>query len=530
LDLVSDQPRPGVDFVLDDGGAFVSGVVSDAMGGPIVGAALSAIGDHPLTSARTDREGHFELSVEPGQVTLHVSADGYAWTYENLRAPDTHAQITLQPAASIAGVVVSGLDQSNLAGVEVRATKRRSGPTTTPGGGSTRSRSDGSFTLSWLSAGTYEITAHAAGWFGGSADDVSLRVADSKSGIRVVVSPAVSVYADVVVAPAGRPCTTGTVSMWRAATAAASAPVGIGEAIRVDGRVVLEAVPPGEYRVDVRCENPRGAREQATLQVANQALHDVHWSVSATASIAGKVVDASGKPVPGRRVFAEPSDPSAREPSGRSAVSGETGLFTLTDLPEARYRVVLAGEDDVSSLVELTAEHPNLVTLVASRSGTIRVLVAADRSDTVAVYAFRGAEQWVAQARANAFEIGGLAEGSYRVVVTDNRNRPLEQDVALRAGDVEQRSVSLPAATGVLRGRLVAADGEPVRDAWVTVSPSGAAPFPRSENTVLSAADGRFELPRLRPDDNYDVNVAQDGEQVARAQGVRIDNELLLNW
>jgi hypothetical protein len=513
-----------VDFLVGRDSIAITGVVVDVTGGPIAGASVVAMRDAPIARASTDELGQFAVSVAEGPLLLHVTADGYAWAYVQAHAPAAGTQVVLQPASSISGIVQSGVDGTPIDGLEVRATKILA-TTLTSGDGSTQSRPGGAFVLGGLSSGSYEITASGSGWSGRHETRVAIGVGAARAGIVVQVYPASFVSGRVVTAGTDEPCRSGMVMLSDAGSAKPRQVLGV---IRANGNVSLDPVPAGDYHATVSCEGHVPAEPYSVLHVSDQPVRDIVWRVRRGGIIRGKVVDRAGKPVMGRRVVLAMDDSDA-EISVPDSSTDESGNFRLVDLPSHRMRVAVAGELQSGVSVDLASRETVDVTLVVAQQGSIRVDVSARRPADLAVYAFNANQEWIGKDLAGHFRVEGLPPGKYDVVVTDNRNRPVRERVAVEGGRVSELRVRLPDATGEMRGRVLDGEGEPVRDAWIRLVPSGGEPHPRSETVVLLDLDGRFAVPNLRLDDRYDVEVltSREGEAVSRIT-TGIDREVLM--
>ena len=522
LVLFDGDPKRDVDFTISPGASAVSGIVMDAIGGPIAGAAVTAIRDLPIARTSTDDLGRFTLWVDDGPLQLHVAAEGYGWAYEEASAPAPSARIVLQPASAISGVVHSGLDGSPLGALEVRATKFMP-MTLIAGDGSASSGADGAFDIRSLSPGSYDVTASGPGWFGRSEKRVVLGLGDVSTGILVTAFPASSVTGHVVTSEQRGTCPSGTVLLSGVSPARGSdRPHGVLGAIGANGEVVFESVPSGDYQVTVDCEGHLPAEEYALLHVPDHPVHGVVWRVRRSGVIEGKVVDTSSTPVASRRIIATDADSDEVLPIP-GATTDASGNFRLGGLPPRRLRVAAAGAPESGALVDFTTGQSAIsIKLVVALSGRVRVDISARQTDDLAVYAFGGGGQWSGRSVAGHFELDGLPEGSYEVVVTDGRNRPVREQVTVRAARESKVAIRLPESVGVLRGRVLDSDGEPVRDAWVRIAPNGVAAYPRSETIVIVDTRGQFVVPDLQQGERYDVEVLhdRDGDSIARTTAV----------
>src|SRR5688572_22631349 len=247
VDLAAGEQRTGVDLVLGDGAVEVTVTVSDVTGGPIAGAFVNA---ERGPEFETDAAGRFSIWIGPGRKRIYGSADGYLDGYVDTVAPGS-AEVTLTPASSLAGVVVDGTTGAPVAGAEVAGLTaddrywRETGDITGP---------DGRFRIEPVEAERYLVRARAPNRYGSSEGSVIVGFAQHVDGIVVKVFPAARLEGRVVDAGTGAPCPApdlyvsipASVDWIQARTSA-------------DGVVRIDAVPPGEYEVNVGC-GPRTLR------------------------------------------------------------------------------------------------------------------------------------------------------------------------------------------------------------------------------------------------------------------------------
>ena len=169
------EARDKVDVVLR-AGVLLSGIVRDINAGAIAGAQVrvqTAGGFDTLGEKRrfwsppvvSDKDGAFQLWVEPGSVNVMAVADGYGESSVDAEAP-TSVVILLTPEGSISGTVVDPGGQP-VAGATVVA---RSLDMTRE----TLTAADGTFTLDHLEASPFKVTAHTASGFGAASGDVAV--------------------------------------------------------------------------------------------------------------------------------------------------------------------------------------------------------------------------------------------------------------------------------------------------------------------------------------------------------------------
>lgn len=252
----------------------------------------------------------------------------------------------------------------------------------------------------------------------------------------------------------------------------------------------------------------RAEVDERALAVGRLVLQLSPEAPSATAEIAGRVLDPAGEPVEGARVLAMPRDD---EPSAE-AVTDDDGRFTLQDLVPGRYRVEAraaplapvwaTGVPTGSDALVLQLAPGAVITGTITAEGGVVVAGA-----TVVALRHTGPLTRVPQAQATVFD----AEGEYRLeglppgvydVVGGAADHALTRvrDVELGAGEVVLALV-LPAG-GRISGRVIdEVSGQAVALARVEVERSlaaGASIAPLRSSALTDDA-GAFEIHGVEP-------------------------------
>jgi hypothetical protein len=239
-------PAPdAIEIVLESGGVAVSGTVSDASGGVVAGARVSARAgvERALVAAGvSSSDGRFTLTTPPGPIELAAEAVAYSSTLRAVHAPSEDVDLVLVLQSVISGRVLTEATETPLADVEVAAVER---------GGSMRppyrvmSNADGRFELDGLAAGTYELVATSAAWRG-RPEVIGVGVGETLDTVELLATPATTLRVRLELD--GGPCPAGAVE--------AIGPVGQRESIVADGAVELVGLVPGRYLVSYNCAPP----------------------------------------------------------------------------------------------------------------------------------------------------------------------------------------------------------------------------------------------------------------------------------
>ena len=120
---------------------------------PIAGAQVKAL----TSSTSTDARGSYTLTLSPGTYSVTASASGYIAQTQTVTVPAggwVAVNFQLQPAPGvITGTVVSNLLGTPISGATVSLS---------PGGLTTTTSANGTFTFQAVKAGTYTLTTSAA--------------------------------------------------------------------------------------------------------------------------------------------------------------------------------------------------------------------------------------------------------------------------------------------------------------------------------------------------------------------------------
>lgn len=281
---------------------WLSGRVTDEQGQPLPGAAVSVrAAAGPLTSVllrvEADAQGRYRLGpLETGVYDVAASQERYALERRRehpLTASET-LDFVLRRASLLEGLTV---DESGrpVGGVYLSIVE----PGTTPYEplALAESGEDGSFVLDAPAEGSWRVELRHPD------HPVAERVVEAPAkGVRLVLSEGGSVEAQVV-DEAGRPVQGAQVELEHAEDVHGFLQLDERGTVDEAGRVVLKGLLPGRYRVvasTAREEAFRGAQQEVELGDKEQVK--VRLQLSAGQSLTGVVVDGKGQPVGGAQV------------------------------------------------------------------------------------------------------------------------------------------------------------------------------------------------------------------------------------
>jgi hypothetical protein len=485
----------GIELVLPPGGKPLTGLVTDATGGPVAGARVDAAGldriaraSDAVATTMTGSDGRYKLTVAMGQLLVGVSNPDYApqARYVDVGADGAVANFSLVPGAVIEGTVRDDQTKEPIAGADVVGRRDRGGVMMLAEGGVHRavSGSDGRFRLTGLRPGAYELSASRDNKSSRAPSLVGVGVAEQITDVDLLIG-ALPVIRGGVVDDRGAPVPSLEVA------ALGEGPGGTATA-DADGKFVLVGLRPGHYLITA------SGHDYVLVAGTPVAL--------ATADLDGvRVVVRRGLQIKGHvepRQTAEVSIAIARvvddvHPFGRSGdlppiTTGPDGEFAFSPVSPGSFTVSArcpngdhgeqAGEaaTGMAEVVVRVAPGASIAGRVVDGGGkavsgvTVAASSIGETENTTIVNGmvtsgFRGIT-----GNAGAFEIVGLAAGTYRLSVLDH-GRPMKlkakSEPVKLAGSDHKTGVELVVErpTGTIKGRVIGPDGHPLADAWVSV-------------------------------------------------------------
>lgn len=546
LAVAAGEDRRGVDLVLVAGGTLVSGTVSDVGGGPVDGARITAVqtGIRELQAGAdyittTGADGRYELTLPRGDLRLTATHDDYAKGSREVEIQNEPLTVdfSLVPGATIRGTVVerdSGKPVSGGAIVAEGNGRGRGG-----GDGLTTVAEDGTFVVRGLTAGDVELRALGPGYATVSPTVVAVGIGEQLEDVKVLVDRAYSISGRVV--RKGTPAE-GLPGVTLGAFSIASQAFGFSlEPSAEDGAFTIVGLRKGSYNLFAVGEGsvPDVGKP---AEIVDRDLTDVLVELDAGVTIRGRVEPPTAK-VGVSLAPAVPIGFANMFDAVKSILvhddTDDAGTFVLHNVPAGAFKLTARAEDGrtgVQPIVVAQVEQTGIVVTLEPRASISGRVVDTNgrpvRGREVHQHVLGGDAQrfnfdingmrrGVSTRSDGAFTLVGLDPGEYEVeaedgdaVVRTKAKDTKDTDksratVKLAAGEAKTGVVlTVEARDGVIRGVVIAPDGKPAADAWVTASRTVALPegvpakyaryYSDRSDPVLTGADGRFTIAELR--------------------------------
>lgn len=541
--------------VVDPAGAGVPGstVRVTAQGGDRPANPMAAMLGGDQRTAVTDIAGDFVLTgLDDGPYDLTAAAPGYLEGALRGVAPGTEtAVVTLGAAATIRGVVLSAEGELPVANAVVQ----RKGKSSRAGGNpflamlardpSVSTREDGTFELTGLAPGPYEVWAKAPGY----ADSVKVKVdaaaGATTEGLRLVLPPGAALTGRVIRKSNGSGVEGAVVwvreegaSPFQGTSPAEilgespTAPAGsVNAHTDANGAFELAGLTPGHVTLEVRGAG-FAPRTIARTEVPSSS---VVVDLSEGGALEGTVYDAGGTPSEGQTVIIQQGMMGAG--FVRTVTSGREGRYRIEKIPPGSYSALyldtespmgMGGMASVSIRDGETTRHDfGKRAAGAPVEGT--VMADGKPVDGATVMLLGGtAGMKVAQSDAQGrFRFDHVDAGDYQVMVQSGAMGGGSQSAKVAVGaDGQVATVALELSTLALEGSVVDAEsgaGVPFAQVVLLTPGGGGASFSdivaRQKGQAITGQDGRFRIEGV-PKGSYSLKVSASGWAEAEIEGV----------
>ncbi len=490
-------------------GVTVSGrVVSAADNAPIDNASVIVVslfsGDTYL--AQTDENGRYEINGIPASsFTVEILADNYlAPGVQTIEPGDEETvgfSIALEAGGGLQGHI---LDTDGIPAGEatVRALPRGTGP-----GQLVVTSTTGSYEITGLAAGLYDLEADLPGYGAVRLENIAVAAGTTSSGTDLTLQTAGSVRINVTDAVSKQPIVDASIT----SDAPGYRPDPLVSA--AEGVILFSDLPPGEHTLWISAQGYLTSETTVTIVGGEESQLSV--SLQAAGDIIGVVRNNAGENLADMPVTLFWHDTPAA-----MAWSGADGAFGFHGLPDGEYTLALGngaghviGRQTISLTANNNTEDVSMTVDLTELSGTVYRPGGTQPADDVSVSLLRNGQlvDTICTDEQGRYGFQVLREGLYDVIAMDGSigfvNR---HDVAvvagqpstgqdLIAGDASLSvSISAPAAP--------ATAGNSVQ---VIISPAGGWAGPGGELWFFSRVGGSVSINNLTPGD-YDILVSSD--------------------
>ncbi len=450
---------------------------------PVSGARVHAEGEHRKLDTTTDAQGRFSFEgLRPGRYEVDATHSGLDAAGQAVLEPDVDASELLLELGS--GVRVTGTVRDTagrfIANAEVSAWLIS--PEYRSKGKTTRTASDGTYTLGPIEPGSYRFGAEASRYV---SPESQMKQVKGNLTLDFVLHDAVLVEGRVVGAD-GEPLEDVTLMLMDPS----SDETDEGNdhvSSEKDGTFAIETLKPGRYELRTFHED-----FMPTTQPVTAPTSGVQVVLSAGAQVVGDVVDDTGAPAPEAEISLVPEQ-EAQAWQTKQALSDEQGHFTLKGLAAGKYvisavkamqrvsrPVEVRGSGSVQVRLQFSAGLPLAGLVVDTRGKPVseaRVIirpVEQEEDETEGDRIYRSGAKAMDTEADGHFEFRHLPAGRYRVGVykegslfdakasggTASEDEGEESVLEVQAGNTQVRLVL--EQLSAIRGRVVRADGTPV--------------------------------------------------------------------
>ncbi len=501
-------------------GAAVSGTVHDDQGAPIVGAAVSVLGEGlDPRQTTSDGSGAFRLEdlAKGRPLMLAANAPGFAFSSRSVTPPAEGVTIVLGKSGTVRGRVVDASTGAPVTAFTVGASPAARGRG--PGGGAFRGggpseaqyADDGAFEIS-VAPGTWDIRASADGYRPADVSNVELEAGATKEGLELSLKRGGGL-AGHVVDPRGNPVAGASVACCDAGTRPGGLAGGSGPSATSDGdgHFQLDGLPDGHVTLTVT----DGDFVPATRDVDPASTADVVITLSTGGEISGTVVSGDGSsPVPGASVRLDPEgDSGTAVGASQTAQSDGSGAFHFDHLPTGRYRLTAQTQSASSTPQDLvlTDGQPMdgvrvTVATGAEVDGIVSGLPSGQLGGVNVSASAAGFQASVVTSDDGHFTLTNVPPGVVRIsgATAMPSVRTVAKTVEVSADDT-QVSVELAFEGGSRLSGAVTRAGQPVTQFTVNATPDPPDGSGR-RYTAMSDGSGRYAIEDMT-DGNYQVLV-----------------------
>ncbi|MFC7370131.1 beta strand repeat-containing protein [Fictibacillus iocasae] len=463
-----------LNFILQQNPGALTGQVTDLTGTPLTGAVVELfLGTVPVANTVTDSSGNYSFNgLAPGNYSASASAVNFTSATQpvTIVSNQTATQnFALSPEPSSISGTVSSSAGGPLAGASVRVLDLNGNTIANVTTGS-----DGSYTLTNLPAGTFDVRAESSG-FPSSTIRLTLTINEDRTGVNFVLQAVPpSTVNGALLDETGTPVANGSIQVLDASG------LTVGTAITdAFGNFTVLNLPAGTFSVRGSAAGFVDGFTGITL-AQGQTLNNVVVVVTripVPGAITGNVINALGGPIAGAQI-------AVRNQSGtivQTANTDASGFFNVTNLAPGSYSVTAQadgfGTGFTGALVTEGATTNVTITLLTALGNVNGQVVNAETGgpipNTSIIISEVGTGLIVTEAATDAnglYSVQNLAPGDYLVTARNPAFQIAIEFLGLAAGETETINFALLPAPGAVTGTVINAEtGELITGAVIDI-------------------------------------------------------------
>lgn len=490
--------------------------------------------------ARLDAEGRAVFGGLPTENSWILRASPERWaTFSKLGIDLESGQLGAEDLSFKLGARFSGsvLDERGapIAGAEVEWESANRFATMGENREPSTTDAEGAYELFGVRAGKGSVRATADGFVAGQVAELDAQDGESRAGVDLILSSGLAIAGQVQTTKGAAASGARVIAKRVVQTSGNARGWGRmdepeeyeGEADEQGGFRITGLVE-GEYQVSAEWTQTEDRTWRDTALDIAAGTTDLELVVTEPQGLVVQVVDASAAPVLDARVIVEEATDERDfsrlfdgsevllEPQHELPKGDETGRYFVEGIWRGRWKVrafkdgliqevdpleVFANGEEV--LVRMLPAASLAGTVVDPdgnpvRGATVRLRDPSTVTSTPWGMSFGGVEETGVTNAEGAFELTGIAPGSYELFATQSSWAPSEaRGMEVRAGDAQTALVIELRRGGTIHGFIYDAEGRPDSGRSIMAFTQGA--NARGQNTTTSDERGEFTLERLQP-------------------------------
>jgi len=446
------------------------------------------VGGDFVVVGSTDINGQFDFGELPSDTySIDVEHDNYLKpTVENidvLQGVTLEIDLSLNPGATIYGRLTSVIADTPIDGQQVTAVSQVTGDTT-----ATVTQEDGTFFLSTLPAGTYDIVTNPDGYLEPVQVEVTVATNSETRNVSLVVDPGANISGTIVESDGQQPIADAEIEY-----------IDADDELRrafsdANGFFEFTALKPGNSSLVVRHQRFISSSPQAVTIVGREE-QTVVFELEVGASVHGTVLDSMNMPLGGVNVVAT----SVENEIVRAATTSATGTYLIEGLSSGEYSLTVRKSGYATQMLDgLALIQPDeatdidfLLPEMTSLSGTV-IDHLGDPVAGASIFAHSeyGIESVVQSDDQGEWQFNDAGNAIYYVRVDVPGRGSFLGLANLRTGAPITNLAVVLGDVGQLAGTVTTADLTPLADATVQVIDDQG----RVLQATTSGVDGSYEL------------------------------------